>query len=248
MGLFDFLKVKKKINEESLNPKSVADTTQIKRIEHNLEVASPSVNKTSKTTEIITDVDGNVYHVVKIGSQFWIVENLNVNHYRDGSIIPIEENGSKWSESKTGNCCYYDNNVENGKIYGKLYNWYAINDPHGLAPKGFHIPTDEEWLKLIKFIDTNFNEVGGKLKESGIDHWSSPNKGATNESCFSGLPGGFRSHLGWFNSLRATGQWWSNTEGKMMGAWTLSLGYDVSKIYRDTLAFRTGLSVRCVKD
>jgi len=193
--------------------------------------------------EIVTDIDSKIHHTVKIGEQGWMVKNLNVSHYRNGDPIPQVQPDNEWSNLTTGAWCNYKNDAENGKTFGKLYNWFAVNDPRGLAPEGFHIPTDDEWPK-----EGSNNEFGGKLKEAGTTHWASPNKGATNESGFTGLPGGFRHQVGFFNAIKGTGNWWSATEGRMSGVWNRILSFDVSRIDRGTYDPRCGFSVRCLKD
>ena len=159
--------------------------------------------RTGKSFSQVTDYDGNTYKTVKIGKQIWMAENLNVSHYRNGDIIPEVKNPDEWSKLTTGAWCYYENDSENGKTYGKLYNWFAVNDPRGLAPEGWHIPTDAEWTHLTEYlggkeIEKTYQgiyyweiaDVGGKLKATTL--WKSPNEGATNSSGFTAFPGGYR--------------------------------------------------------
>jgi len=128
---------------------------------------------------------------VQIGNQTWTLKNLDVSTYRNGDPIPQVQDNTAWANLSTGAWCYYLNNTANGTIYGKLYNWYAVNDPRGLAPNGYHIPTDAEWTTLTTYLGGS-TLAGGKMKEAGSSHWLSPNTGATNSSGFKGLPGGFR--------------------------------------------------------
>jgi uncharacterized protein (TIGR02145 family) len=137
---------------------------------------------------------------VKIGKQVWMKRNLDVDHYRNGDPIPEVKDPDEWANLKIGAWCYYDNNPANGAIYGKLYNWYAVNDPRGLAPEGWHVSSDEEWKELTNFIGGE-ELAGGKMKEAGTEHWNNPNLGASNESAFSALPGGWRSIDGTFSSI-----------------------------------------------
>jgi uncharacterized protein (TIGR02145 family) len=161
----------------------------------------------NKSISQVTDYDGNVYKTVKIGTQEWTAENLNVEHYRNGDPIPQVQDKDEWAKLTTGAWCYYANTSENGKIYGKLYNWYAINDSRGLAPAGWHIPSDAEWTTLTDYLGGTTKEkneggikywiievVGGKLKATTL--WDSPNTGATNSSGLTAFPGGFRDYNG----------------------------------------------------
>ena len=188
----------------------------------------------------ITDIDGNVYETVVIGNQTWMKSNLNVSKYQDGTTIPEEKNPVKWAALTTGAWCYYDNKPENGKLYGKLYNWYAVNDKRGLAPTGTSIPTDVEWTTLTKFIGS---EAGEKMKH--VD-WSSDLKVA-NSSGFTALPGGICISNGDFYFIGKYGYWWSSTGRVTNVAWNRSLGYNstiVCKSYDDR---NYGFAVRCIK-
>ena len=191
----------------------------------------------------VTDKDGNIYKTVTIGTQEWMAENLNVEHYRNGDVIPQVQDAYKWSELTTGAWCYYENDSENGKTYGKLYNWYAVNDSRGLAPEGWHIPTDEEWHTLV---DTVEELAGGKLKATTL--WESPNTGATNESGFSAFPGGFRKFDGDFYMIGEDGSFWSASEFNLTNAWVRSLSYEYAALFRNDSYKRSGKSVRCVRD
>jgi len=144
---------------------------------------------TEKGVQTITDIDGNVYHSVTIGTQTWMVENLRTSKYRNGDSIINVTNNTSWSTLTSGAYCDYDNTPNNSIIYGKLYNWYAINDSRSIAPMGWHVPTDVEWTTLITYLGGE-SIAGGKLKETGIIHWETPNGDATNTSIFTGLPGG----------------------------------------------------------
>jgi uncharacterized protein (TIGR02145 family) len=188
----------------------------------------------------ITDIEGNVYNVVVIGNQTWMKSNLNVSKYQDGTTIPEEKNPVKWAALTTGAWCYYDNNPENGKLYGKLYNWYAVNDKRGLAPTGTSIPTDAEWTTLTNFIGS---EAGEKMKH--VD-WSSDPKVA-NSSGFTALPGGICISNGGFYFIGEYGYWWSATSADAATAWNRSLGYNSSIACRSYDDKNYGLAVRCIK-
>jgi uncharacterized protein (TIGR02145 family) len=150
---------------------------------------------------------------VTIGTQEWTVCNLDVTTYSNGDTIPEVTDATTWDNLTTGAWCYYDNDPLNGPTYGKLYNGYAVNDPRGLAPIGYHIPTDAEWTTLANTVNAlvPIGNVGGKMKETGLCHWDSPNTDATNLSGFTALPGGCRGDFGLFVHLGANGDWWSRT-------------------------------------
>ena len=184
---------------------------------------------------------------IVIGTQQWMRENLDVLTYRNGDIIPQVTDPTAWAALTTGAWCYYNNDVANGAIYGKLYNWYAVNDPRGLAPTGWHVPTDDEWTTLSTTLGGDA-VAGGKMKVAGTTRWTTPNTGATNESGFAGLPGGYRTSSGAFGSVGGYGYWWSSTEGSTAGAWGRNLFYFSGDIGRNNFNKRYGFSVRCLRD
>jgi len=195
---------------------------------------------TSCSTNEVSDIDGNVYKAVKIGDQVWMAENLKVTKYRNGDPVPNVTSNNSWIKLKTGAYCNYNNNSENGDIYGRLYNWYAVNDPRGLAPEGWHIPTDDELDELIDFIgEKNAHEL------KSTTGWESNND--TNKSGFTALAGGFRWRDGTFKALGQVGSWWSKDDNDN---YTESLG--LSSIYTDIGFIESqkefGYSVRCIKD
>ena len=206
-----------------------------------------------KETRRIKDIDGNQYSTVRIGTQIWMAENLRTTTYRDGTPIPyVEDNktwsGLTWGKVKTGAYCWYDNDSMKYKnIYGALYNWYAVVDSAGICPAGWHAPTDDEWTTLENYLGGN-RMSGGKMKETGNDHWISPNMNATNECGFSGLPGGNRYNNGSFHSLGKDGTWWSSTETYAFTAWGRSLHYNYAHLSRSHDLTGLGFSVRCIKD
>lgn len=182
---------------------------------------------------------------VAIGTQVWMTKNLNVTRYRNGDLIPQVTDLNEWASLTTGAWCYYENDSNNGKVYGKLYNWYAVNDPRRLAPQGYHVPSDTEWETLITFLG-GMTVAGGRLKAT--TRWTSPNTGASNSTGFTGLPGGFRRFFGYFNSVGIEGQWWSSTEFDSDNAYFRSLEYTSQYMFRDGDYKIGGLSVRCIKD
>ena len=188
----------------------------------------------------ITDIDGNVYETVVIGNQTWMKSNLNVSKYQDGTPIPEVTDPVEWAKLTTGAWCYYDYISSNGEEYGKLYNWYAVNDKRGLAPTGTSIPTDAEWTTLTSFIGS---EAGEKMKH--VD-WSSDLKVA-NSSGFTALPGGICISNGDFHFIGDYVYWWTATIVDAATAWNRSLGYNstiVCKSYDDK---NYGFAVRCIK-
>jgi uncharacterized protein (TIGR02145 family) len=183
---------------------------------------------------------------VIIGSQEWMLENLNVDSYLNGDLIQEVQDQTAWAALTTGAWCYYQNNTANGVIYGKLYNWYAVNDPRGLAPTGYHIPTDAEWTTLETTLGGSA-VAGGELKEAGTSHWNSPNTGATNSSGWTGLPGGIRNNL-LFTTINRTGTFWSSTEFDSLNAFRFSMNYQNTNVGQGTNLKVSGYSVRAIKN
>jgi len=220
--------------------------------------SSVTLNAAAVNSASVTDINGNVYPTVNIGAQTWMQKNLNVSKYKNGDIIPQVTNATQWAALTTGAWCWYNNDSATyAATYGKLYNWYAVNDPRGLAPEGWHMPSDGEWNKLVKFLDLNAdtsgvflqsNLAGGTLKEAGLLNWSSPNIGATNISGFSGLPGGYRDNLGQYNSLRFLGLWWSNFAFNSSNSYKRGVGYNDSGFGRDYFGNTCGFSVRALRN
>lgn len=195
----------------------------------------------------ITDIDGNVYHTIKIGSQVWLVENLRTTRYRNGNPIPNVTDSTAWNSLTTGAYCNYNNDDANFAIYGRLYNWVAISDTDSIAPKGWHIPAQTEWTTMTNSLGDLIVD-GGKLKETGTAHWQSPNTDATNETFFTALPGGKRLSHGTFTGLGTTGAWWTSTGDGPFDAWGRYINYDNSTLYRYDDTKKAGFSIRCVMD
>jgi uncharacterized protein (TIGR02145 family) len=177
---------------------------------------------------------------IKIGNQEWMAENLKVDHYQNGNPIPEVKEPEEWMSLKTGAWCYYNNDPENGKKYGKLYNWYAVNDPRGLAPKGCHIPTKEEF----DILKANANNDGNSLK--GIGQGMDIGVG-TNDRGYSAFLAGLRSFDNAFNYLGNYAYFWSSTESTTDNAESLTLGYNDYGIIFHSSTKECGLSVRCLK-
>ena len=192
--------------------------------------------------------DGENIETVVIGTQEWTKKNLNVSKYRNGDIIPEIKDPKKFENLTTGAWCYYNNDPKNGAIYGKLYNWYAVNDPRGLAPKGYHIPSDNDWDILRNYLGGK-EVAGGKMKEKATNHWKSPNKDATNESNFTALPGGCRTLFGEFDGFGYRGYWWSCSSGGNYGESNpMHMTNYNGKLSRVGTINGEGSSVRCLKD
>jgi uncharacterized protein (TIGR02145 family) len=206
-------------------------------------------------TSTVTDVDGNIYNTVAIGTQCWTKENLRVTKYDDGSTIPLDNTGSTSGTSgtwavTTGAMSVYANNTSNVSDYGYLYNWYAATDSRKICPLGWHVPTDAEWTTLETYLNTvaPTGSVGGKMK-SISSLWNSPNTGADDSSGFSALPGGFRNFTGSFSNVRSTAFFWSATVYGSNYAWHRYLLYNDGNVYRDINIFKSvGASVRCLRD
>ena len=225
---------------------------QIKKYQQN-ETSPPVVSNEPISTKPITgkftdprDGGGN-YHTVKINDLIWMSENLDVSQFRNGDIIPEAKTAEAWKKAakeKRPAWCYYNNDKKNDD-YGKLYNWYAINDSRGLAPEGWYVPGETEWLALVKYLG---NDVAKKMKE--VEGWT-VNVPGCNESGFSGLPGGFCTSFGVFSGIKGTGIWWSSTRDPGNTAWQHAIYSSNVIVSGTTYAAQvdkgTGLSVRCVR-
>ena len=197
----------------------------------------------------VTDIDGNIYPTIGIGGQIWMAENLKTTHFRNGDEIPEISDYNGWNSLITAGRCSYNNDPSNSSVYGSLYNWYAVKDSRLIAPEGWHVPTDDEWDVLIKWIGGEDN-AGSKLKEAGYDHWIFPNSGASNETGFTALPGGWRINMGNYFNLNTRGYWWASTNEYLPATFAHSVCLYNDSLKSDGLAVikQFGLSVRCVKD
>lgn len=195
----------------------------------------------------VTDIDGNVYTTVQIGNLVFTVQNLKTTHYRNGD--PIGNGNEKTSSlmNTTGMCWDYQNDPAKSLVYGKLYNFYAVDDPRKLAPEGWHVSTDDDWQALNTTLG-GAAVSGGKLKEAGTGHWASPNTAATNESGFTALPGGIYTINGSFLGLTKGAYFWTSTKVNSGDAWDRELYYKHGEIHRNPGMMGEGYSVRMVKD
>jgi len=203
---------------------------------------------TFATTEQVSDADGNTYNTVQIGTQLWIQENLKTTHYNNNAVIANITDNTEWDALTSGAYCWYDNDETTYKsTYGALYNWYTTVDVRNVCPAGWHVPSDAEWTTLTDYLGGE-SIAGGKLKESGTDHWTSPNTGASNETVFTALPGGFRHKAGTFSSgFGNNGCWWSSTRFYAIGGYYREMDYNTSNVDTWDDYAESGRSVRCIK-
>lgn len=198
------------------------------------------------TTTTVKDIDGNVYHVKKIGKQFWSLENLMTSRLNDGTALPLVSDDGSWDNMSSAAYCWYKNDPANKSIYGALYNWYAVNTKK-LAPRGWHVASIDDWNALINFLGGNA-VAGGKLKETGTKHWRSPNTDATNSVGFNALPGGIRYAEGLCFNMGFYGFWWTSSGWDQTFAHMISIRSDYPITENFQLYKQYGASVRFVKD
>jgi uncharacterized protein (TIGR02145 family) len=228
----------------------------------------PNYNSVHLNTNLnygsITDIDGNSYATIQIGSQVWMAENLKAKRFANGDTIPEIAAQIEW-QNNTSNpgWSYLNNNMlyDSLKDYGLLYNFYTVIDSRNVCPTGWHVPTDSEWTVLVASIDPWYNAnaigsqssvAGGKLKSTGTDYWKSPNTGATNETGFSGVPSSHKNSNGNFSFLGNDGDigiFWSSTGfSNPADAYYRSLNYNDGSFNRNIQQKRNGFSVRCIQD
>lgn len=218
--------------------------------------------KTLNVPLTVTDIDGNIYHTVIIGTQVWMVENLKTTKYGNGDLIPNMKANSTWAYLTTGAYCDFNNDSINSITTGRLYNWYSVNDSRKLAPAGWHVPSDAEWQTLINYLG-GANIAGGKMKESGAVHWGSWNSGSTNESRFTALPSGLRNIASnyyecktescysvaiVFNFRNEEADWWSSTEINNNEVIVQAVNNFQNNLIKINRGKNLGLSVRCILD
>ncbi len=205
----------------------------------------------------ITDIDQNVYNTLQIGDQCWMKENLTTSFFSNGDEIPHVISQVEWVDLQTGAWSFYDNELENGRIFGKLYNWYAVADNRGICPAGWRVPNDSDWKVLEGELGMPIHEraimgprgwennIGGILKTVGNEIWKQPNTGATNDRKFSALPGGARLMDGYYD-LGINGLWWTATEYNSTQAIDRMLSFGTGGIIRSKDEKVFGYSVRCL--
>lgn len=195
--------------------------------------------------ETVRDIDGNVYHTVRIGDQVWLRENLRTTRYRNGDRIPTTNPATRdiANEAEPKYQWSFGGSERNAEVYGRLYTFHAVADPRGICPEGWRVPTNADWMKLLNFLGRH-EVAGGKLKETGTAHWAAPNTGATNESGFTALPGAGRLPDGAFRNLGRFGAWWTASGSY----WYIEC--DAPNALR-TYIYQSGafgFSVRCIKN
>ena len=202
-------------------------------------------DKKTPTPITVTDIDGNVYNTITVGTQIWTTENLRTTRYNDGAAITTGLNNTDWASNTTGAYAIYNDDASNNTTYGKLYNWSAVNTGK-LAPEGWHVATEADYGTLIDNLGGS-SVAGGKMKmKSSL--WQLPNAGATDMTSFYGLPGGYRGTTGSYAQLGKTGYWWANTERNTTQGEYLSLDNDFASTNRNGATKSFGYSVRCVKN
>lgn len=210
----------------------------------------------SNTSEVTTEPDlidyrnKKSYRTVKIGSQIWMAENLDVATFRNGDLIQEARTVQEWVDAGNKGIpawCYYANDYLNLGKYGRLYNAFAVSDPRGLAPVGWHVPSDAEWKVLTDYLG-DILIAGGKMKEVGFNNWNSPNTAATNSSGFSAIPGGLRHFDGSFLSLGNEAYWWSTTNTTPGSYWIRWLDFVSENVNVGAHNGKRGIAVRCMKD
>jgi uncharacterized protein (TIGR02145 family) len=200
----------------------------------------------------VSDADGNWYNSNRIGTQTWMTENLRTTKYADGSSIPYITDNSSWSTLSSPAYCWYSNDEASYKIkYGALYNFYAVdaasNGGRNICPDGWHVPTNDDWNRLITFLDGV--DVGGSyLKEAGTANWQDPNSGANNATGFTALPGGLRGVYGPYFYIGTSGSWWSSTPYDSSSSWFCDLYYQGTAIGHTWTHSTYGFSVRCIQN
>lgn len=193
----------------------------------------------------VSDIDGNLYRTVVIGTQEWMAENLKVTRLNNGTPVSFVPDASTWGSAKftsPGYSWYNNDSVS----YGALYNWYAVNTGK-LCPVGWHVPSDDEWTSLIDYLGGR-SIAGGKIKEKGTSHWQTPNAGGTNETGFTAVPAGYRYSSGSFNGIRRYAYWWTSAASSDAEAYFRMTYYNLPNIDRSSSSKKSGMSVRCVKD
>jgi uncharacterized protein (TIGR02145 family) len=204
----------------------------------------------SFTTGNGVNFDGYNYQSVVLGNgQEWMAENLRTSRFANGDVIPNVTNVTEWSNLTSEAWVHFNNNIQYESPYGKLYNGFTVMDPRNVCPYGWHVPSDNEWTALSDYFG-GIAVAGGKMKSTGTQYWLSPNQAATNESGFSGLPGGYRDSYQAFSQLGTNGYWWSSTDN-----WSTNL-IGIIRILKNTDGSLTpyeydkryGFSVRCLKD
>jgi uncharacterized protein (TIGR02145 family) len=195
----------------------------------------------------VNDIDGNTYNTVTIGAQTWMAQNLKTNKYNDGSLITNIFDPMAWSYTSAAGFAWYANDATTYQpsAYGALYNWFAVSSGK-LCPAGWHVATDTEWQTLSDGLGGVF-VAGGKLKETGLVNWLTPNTGATDEVGFTALPGGLRDLMGTFSGIGNAGNWWTSSVFDTQSSFSLSMNSGTTETMKIPQSKNAGLSVRCLQ-
>jgi uncharacterized protein (TIGR02145 family) len=209
--------------------------------------AGESVSETATfETYAVMDADSNYYHTVTIGTQIWLRENFKGTHFLNGDPIPNITDQAQWEAATSPAYCYYNNDIKYAETYGALYNWYVASDSRGLI-SGYHVSTQPEWQIIAVYLGGS-NIAGGKLKETGFNHWIQPNGSATNSSGFTGLPNGARTNYG-FSNLGDAGVFWTNTVYPISGmSYSYNLGHSSGSLNNGGNSYYRGFSLRLIKN
>jgi uncharacterized protein (TIGR02145 family) len=220
--------------------------------------------------ETVTDVDGNIYEIVRAGDQLWLAENLRTTRYRDGTSIATGLDATDWGNATSGAYAIYSHDLIDGlgsddevlTAYGALYNWYAVLDPRGLCPEGWHVPSDQDWKQLELRLGMSPAAadatglrgpgIGGMLKAARTEpdphpRWDTPNPGATDQTGWSGLPSGIRTFHGSFDFVGRAAYWWSSTAAAAVGSTSRAVFSSNDLVQREASDRSTGSSVRCLR-
>jgi uncharacterized protein (TIGR02145 family) len=208
----------------------------------------------------VTDISGNTYHSISICGRSWTTKNLNVSKYNNGDPIPQITDTLQWPFITTGAWCWYKNDSATyAATYGKLYNWYAVNDSRGIAPAGWHVPTETDWNNMLYCLDSTTNlscldcasntSLGGQMQEKGSVNWQSPNNIGSNSFGFNATPAGSITPQGVFSGMKNTCFWWSATStGTSNEAKIIMLNLNDPSIYKVKNQKNNGFSIRCIKN
>jgi uncharacterized protein (TIGR02145 family) len=234
---------------------TTGDRLKFTGISENYRIIKTDVPASSKTITFnfisCSDGDNNNYQVVEIGTQIWMAENLKTTKFNDGSAIPLVSDNTEWSNLTSPGYCWFNNDAANKEVYGVLFNWYTLdagsNGGKNVCPVSWHVPSDADWNTLTTFLGGE-TVAGGKMKETGLAHWFSPNTGATNESGFSAVPGSCCYSFGGFDVIGGIGFYWSTAENISSTGWNRAIYSSYPDLYRMEYPKKTGFSVRCLKD
>ena len=199
--------------------------------------------------QTVTDIDGNIYTTMMLGTQIWIKENLKTTHFNNGDLIETTSM-EIYNDSTSVYQWPYNEDSLNIPIYGRLYTWYVVHNNRNVCPVGWHVPSDTEWTDLANFLGGD-SVAGNQMKETGTTHWSSTDSTVTNSSGFTALPGGFRGNPNGFNGINSIGDFWTSTlwgSNTFPRAYTFNLQSGSSKLNKSVALANCGLSLRCIKD